>query len=150
MPLPSSPKTAKRYYRPKPPVETGLKGKCPRCGNGNLFAGFLKLADNCAGCELDFNTEDIGDGPAVFVILIAGIVIVPLAIAFQFISNAPSWLVFIIWAPLLSLFCLGLLRLLRGVMFNLAWHHSAREVRASEISHINTGADETQTPSSKD
>lgn len=117
----------------QPPISTGLKGRCPVCGEGNLFDGFLKFARRCEGCGADFDIEDAGDGPAVFVILIAGIVIVPLALAFQLITNAPTWLTLVIWGPILTLFCLALLRPLRGIMFNLQWAHKAREVRAEDI-----------------
>lgn len=98
-----------------------------------MFDGFLKFSKRCEGCGADFEIEDAGDGPAVFVILIAGIVIIPLALAFQFITNAPTWLTLLIWGAILTLFCLVLLRLLRGIMFNLQWSYGAREVRAEDI-----------------
>jgi len=82
---------------------------------------------------VDFRDEDTGDGPAVFVILLAGIIVLPLALAFQFLTHAPNWLVFLIWCPILIVFCLFTLRLLRGVMFNMAWRHNAREVKASDV-----------------
>ncbi len=117
----------------QPPISTGLKGRCPVCGEGNLFDGYLKFAKRCEGCGADFEIEDAGDGPAVFVILIAGFVVIPLALAFQLITNAALWVTMLIWLPILVLFCLALLRPLRGIMFNLQWANHAREVRSDDL-----------------
>ena len=116
-----------------PPVQTGVKGRCPVCGEGTLFQGFLKFADHCEACHADFSIEDAGDGPTVFVIFIVGIFIVPLALAFSMALNAPMWLTFLIWIPIIIIVCLILLRVLRGVMFNLQWKHDAREITSDDI-----------------
>ena len=52
------------------PIGRGLRGRCPRCGEGRLFQGFLSLRTACDKCGLNYNFADAGDGPAVFVILI--------------------------------------------------------------------------------
>ena len=54
----------------------GLACKCPRCGKGKLYAGFLSLRPNCEACGLDYAFIDAGDGPAVFIIMIAGAIVV--------------------------------------------------------------------------
>ncbi|MEP3890214.1 MAG: DUF983 domain-containing protein [Hellea sp.] len=115
-----------------PPVETGLRGKCPQCGEGTLFKGFLTFADRCEACHADFSIEDAGDGPTVFVIFIVGIFIVPMALGFSMVVDAPMWLTFVIWIPIIIIVSLYLLRLLRGVMFNLQWKHDALEHKASK------------------
>lgn len=117
----------------QPPITTGLKGRCPVCGQGSLFDGFLKFAPHCEGCGANFDIEDAGDGPAVFVIMLAGFIIIPLALAFQLITSAPLWLTMLLWMPILIMFCLALLRPLRGVMFNLQWVNRAREVRSDDL-----------------
>lgn len=119
--------------RRPPPVSSGLKGRCPDCGEGSLFDGFLKFSRGCEACGADFTDEDAGDGPTVFVIFIVGIFIIPMALAFQLITHAPTWLTLLIWIPIIILVCLFLLRLLRGVMFNLAWANKAREFRNAKI-----------------
>ena len=58
------------------PIARGLRGRCPRCGEGKLFQGFLTLRPRCERCGLDFNFADAGDGPAVFVILLGGALVV--------------------------------------------------------------------------
>lgn len=122
------------------PFPSGLQGRCPECGRGNLFNGFLKFASQCNACGADFSNEDAGDGPAIFVIFIVGIFIVPMAIAFQLIFDASTALTLTVWIPIIIIACLGLLRLLRGVMFNLAWANKAREIRNSEIRQKQTHA----------
>ena len=57
----------------EPPVaKAALLGRCPRCGKGSLFNGYLNVAPACSACGLDYAPFDAGDGPAVFVILIVG------------------------------------------------------------------------------
>ena len=126
------------------PVPSGFRGRCPECGEGKLFQGFLKFATHCDKCGADFSNEDAGDGPTVFVIFIVGIFIVPMALAFQLIFDASTFLTLLIWIPIIIGACLVLLRLLRGVMFNLAWANKAREIRNSEIRQRQNQAHGTQ------
>ena len=71
--------TAIAYHPPQSAFSTGLACRCPRCGRGKLFAGYLTLAAQCEVCQLDFGKADSGDGPAVFLILILGALAVLLA-----------------------------------------------------------------------
>ena len=100
-------------------VSTGLRGRCPNCHEGRLFAGFLKFAHSCQSCGFDFQSQDVADGPAVFVILIASIIVIPFALAFQIKLDPPVLLTLVIWVPIIVLLCLALLRPLRGLMFAL-------------------------------
>ena len=54
------------------PVLHGIRGRCPRCGEGRLFKGYLKVADTCGACGMSFQGHDTGDGPVVPVLLIIG------------------------------------------------------------------------------
>jgi len=120
-----------------PPIETGLKGRCPKCGEGALFKGFLTFHDSCEACGADFTIEDAGDGPTVLVIFMVSIFIVPMALGFSMVVAAPMWVTFVIWIPIIILISLLLLRVMRGVMFNLQWKHDAREYRAPQKNHEN-------------
>ena len=82
------------------PYAAGFRGKCPRCGDGALFKGFLGLQPDCASCGLDFAKADSGDGPAVFVIFIVGFVTVAAAFIARFVWLTPLWLAFVISAGL--------------------------------------------------
>jgi uncharacterized protein (DUF983 family) len=111
------------------PYGAGLRGRCPRCGEGPLFARFLTLARRCDRCGLDFSFADSGDGPAVFVILIAGFVVVMSALVTEALWRPPYWLHAVLWIPLLLLLTLGLLRPLKGLLVALQFHHKAEEGR---------------------
>ncbi len=108
-------------------IATGLACKCPRCGEGRLFAGFLTVAEHCAVCGLDFKKADSGDGPAVFIIFILGFLVVPAAIRVEFRFEPPMWLHLTIWPPVILGSALGLLRPMKGLMIALQYRHQASE-----------------------
>lgn len=120
---------AKADRPPVSPFIAGLKCRCPRCGEGKLFSGFLELAPRCEKCRLNYGFADAGDGPAVFVILIAGFLVVGLAVVVEFIWRPPYWLHAILWVPLVLAVTLGLLRPLKGLLVALQFHHKAAEGR---------------------
>src|SRR5258708_38823169 len=86
---------------PPLPIARGLAGRCPRCGKGKLFRGFLTLAPRCECCGLDYSFADAGDGPAVFVILIAGFIVAGGAPLGWIRGEAPSWVDAPPWGPLI-------------------------------------------------
>jgi len=108
-------------------VSAGLRCKCPRCGRGALFDGYLTVAESCSACGLDLRKADSGDGPAVFIIFILGFLIVPLALIFEAWAAPPMWLHMVIWPPLVVLGTLALLRPMKGVMIALQFHHKASD-----------------------
>src|SRR2546423_13973338 len=83
------------------PFGHGLACRCPRCGKGKLFQGFLTLRPRCEACGLDYAFIDAGDGPAVFVILIAGFIVVGSALVVEFKYAPPFWLHAVLWLPLI-------------------------------------------------
>src|SRR5215471_18855380 len=85
------------------PITRGLRGRCPRCGEGALFEGFLTLRPKCERCGLDYSFADAADGPAVFVILISGFIVVFAALAVEFAYQPPYWVHAVLWLPLLAL-----------------------------------------------
>lgn len=109
------------------PITSGLRGRCPRCGKGRLFDGYLSLDTKCAICGLDYGFADAGDGPAVFVILLMGFLVVGLALWVEVSFEPPLWLHFLLWIPLATLLCLGSLRALKGVLINMQYRNNARE-----------------------
>ena len=111
------------------PIARGLRGRCPRCGEGHLFQGFLSLRSRCEHCGLDFNFADAGDGPAVFVILIGGFVVVFAAMVVEFAYQPPYWVHAALWIPLILLLTLGPLRPIKGLLIALQYHHKAAEGR---------------------
>ena len=113
----------------RPPIRRGLAGKCPRCGEGALFAGFLTLRRRCERCGLDYGFADSGDGPAVFVIFVSGFIVVFAALVVEFVFAPPYWLHAVLWLPLIAITTLLPLRLIKGLMIALQCHHQAAEGR---------------------
>lgn len=107
------------------PIGRGLRGRCPRCGEGKLFSGFLTLRKNCDRCGLDYDFADAGDGPAVFVILIGGALVVFAALITEVVYQPPYWVHAALWLPLILLVTLAPLRLIKGVLIALQYHHKA-------------------------
>ena len=116
-------------HPPISPLQTGLMGRCPRCGKGQLFAGFLAIAPRCDHCGLDFAFADSGDGPAFFVMSIAGFIVVGCALAVEILYKPPLWVHVLLWLPLGLAVPLLLLRPFKGVMVALQYRYRAAEGR---------------------
>lgn len=119
----------KAHWPPVEPIAAGLKGRCPRCGQGRMFAGLLSVARECGVCRLDYSFADAGDGPAVFVILIIGFVMVALALWLDMSYGPPLWVHVVLWGPLTVILSLLALRLIKGVLIALQFRNKAAEGR---------------------
>jgi len=120
------------YYPPVSPYAAGFGGKCPRCGQGALFEGYLKLRPACEACSLDYAKADSGDGPAVFVIFIVGFIAVALAFIARFVWYAPIGLALLISGAFTVVAILLLLRPLKATMIALQYANKAAEGRLEE------------------
>ena len=110
----------------------GLACRCPRCGRGNLFSGYLNLRPGCEACGLDYAFIDAGDGPAVFIILIAGAIVVGSALIVEVKYQPPLWLHAVLWLPLMLAVTLWPLRAMKSLLIALQFHHKAAEGRLIE------------------
>ena len=110
-------------------VVRGLACKCPRCGKGRLYAGFLTLRPACEKCGLDYAFIDSGDGPAVFIIMIAGAIVVGAALIVEVKYQPPFWLHATLWLPLILATTLLPLRSMKAFLIALQFHHKAAEGR---------------------
>ncbi|APO66692.1 hypothetical protein IE4872_CH01039 [Rhizobium gallicum] len=119
------------YFPPVDPVRTGMRGCCPRCGQGKLFDGVLAVKPRCAACGLDYSFADSGDGPAVFVILIVGFIIIGSVLWLEVNYSPPIWLHILLFAPLTIALSLVALRWCKGILIAMQYRHNAREGRIS-------------------
>jgi uncharacterized protein (DUF983 family) len=110
----------------------GLACKCPRCGKGKLYSGFLTLRPACEACGLDYTFIDSGDGPAVFIIMIAGAIVVAAALIVEVKYQPPFWLHAVLWLPLILVTTLWPLRAMKSLLIALQFHHKAAEGRLIE------------------
>lgn len=114
------------------PFLAGAAGRCPNCGEGPLFEGFLKVSPRCEACGFDLARADSGDGPAVFVILIAGFASAFGALVTEVVAHPPIWLHLVIWLPMASFLCLALLRPFKGLMLAAQFANKASEARRDD------------------
>ena len=114
------------------PFLAGALGRCPHCAKGKLFSGFLSVVPQCAVCQFPLASCDSGDGPAVFVIMIVGFVVVFSALVTEIAVHPPVWVHLVIWLPLAGLLCMALLRPLKGLMI-------AAQIRNKAAQHRHDG-----------
>lgn len=103
----------------------GARGRCPKCGAGKLFAGYLKLAPQCPACSADFRMADVGDGAAVFVILLVGALVVPIGMVMQLGFGVSAIVTILAMGALTLAFSAVLLPVAKGVLFAAQWVHKA-------------------------
>jgi uncharacterized protein (DUF983 family) len=108
-------------------IVRGITCKCPRCGEGKLYAGFLTLRPACDRCHLDYAFIDAGDGPAVFIIMLAGALVVGAALIVEVKYQPPFWLHAALWLPLILATTLLPLRPMKSLLVALQFHHKAAE-----------------------
>lgn len=117
------------FHQPSPFV-TGLKSRCPRCGEGYLFHGYLKVAKSCESCGLDYGFADSGDGPAVLIIFVASAIVMALWAAVEALFHPPVFVHLMLWIPTTIILCLFLLRPFKATMLALQYRHEAGEGRS--------------------
>lgn len=99
----------------------GLRHKCPSCGMGKLFSGYITVESRCSNCGLDFQHQRADDAPPYFAIFIAGHIVVPLLLVVEKLWAPPLWLHFAIWLPLTLVLVLWLLPRVKGATIGLQW-----------------------------
>ena len=113
-------------------LSSSLFGRCPRCGKGRLFHGYLQVARHCEVCRLDYSEFDAGDGPAVFVILIVGFLVAGGALILEATVSPPYWVHAVVWLPTVLVLSVVFLRLAKGTLLVLQYKHQAREGRMAD------------------
>ena len=112
------------------PFRAGLAARCPRCGRGRLYAGFVSVVPSCESCGLDLRAQDSGDGPVAFIILIVGFLVVGAALVVEVRYGWPVWLHLLVWLPLAASASLGLMRPLKATLIALQYRHRRHEFGA--------------------
>ena len=108
-------------------AEAALFGLCPRCGGRTLFAGPTRFADRCRACGLDLTRFNVGDGPAAFLTLGIGAIIVALALWLQLAAEPPWWVHAILWLPLTVLGVVLGLRVAKAALLQSEYRNKAGE-----------------------
>jgi uncharacterized protein (DUF983 family) len=109
-----------------------LLGRCPRCGKGRLFHGYLAVPERCEVCGLDYAFANSGDGPAVFIILIAGFIVTGAALIVEVSYQPPLWVHAALWLPIGIGLPLLLLRPFKATLVALQYKFRAEEGRLDD------------------
>lgn len=116
-------------WPPLEPWRVGIRGRCPRCGEGRLFDGFLKLAPRCDHCGLDYSFADPADGPAFFVICFACVPSIFFAVWAEIVYEPSMWFHGLVSVPIILLTCIPPLRPLKGWLVASQFYHKAEQGR---------------------
>lgn len=117
--------------RPLPsPWKAGLLSKCPACGVGPLFDGFLHVRTRCEACGADFSGQDSGDGPVPFVIFLVGAIVVGAALIVEVRYEPPVWLHLLLWLPLTVFLVLFLMRPAKALMIAFQYKHRREDFQS--------------------
>ena len=114
------------------PFGAGIRCRCPACGRGALFRGFLTVVPECGVCGQDLRAHEEGDGPAVFAILVLGAVMVALALLAEVHFRPPLWLHAVLWTPLTVAGAMALLRPLKATLIALQFRNRPEDYDAAE------------------
>ena len=110
-------------YPAVPWLRAALTCRCPRCGRGRLFDGLLSVRAACGVCGLDLSAQDAGDGPAVFVILFLGLIVVALAAIVEIEFSPPIWVHLVLWTPFILGGSIAMLRPFKAGLIALQYRH---------------------------
>ena len=102
-------------------MKRGFRCRCPRCGEGKMFRAFLKTADSCSVCGLDFSPHRADDLPAYLVIVIVGHIVVPIALIIETNYSPSVALQLAIYLPVTLLMSLLLLQPVKGAVVGIQW-----------------------------
>ena len=110
------------------PLGTAIRGDCPRCGAPGLFSGWVRFADKCGKCGLDYSAFNVGDGPAAFLILVIGAIVTVGALVLD-ASAEPPWWVHLLWVPVTAALTIGGLRIAKAWLLGQEYREQAGEGR---------------------
>ena len=104
-----------------PALRNGLRRRCPACGRGPLFAGYLRPVRSCGGCGEPLGHIRADDFPPYIAILVAGHVVVPLLLLAEQSWAPPLWLQALVWPALALALVAVLLPVAKGGGLAAMW-----------------------------
>ena len=117
----------------QPPVwRAALFGLCPDCGAKTLFDGPVKFRATCDECGLEYGRYNVGDGPAAFLTLIIGALLIAIALTLDAVVRPPLWVHVILWVPLTAAAVVYGLRVGKGALLASEHQRQAAEGKLSD------------------
>ncbi len=114
-------------------VPAALFGLCPRCGARTLFEGLARFAPKCPACGLDYAQFNVGDGPAAFLTMVVGALVVGLALWVQLAFEPPFWVHVVLWVPLTAAAVVWGLRAGKAALLAAEYRRGAKEAGGSDL-----------------
>ena len=105
------------------PFSVGIRGRCPACGKGRLFDGYISVLDQCPVCGQSYEGADSADGPAIVIMFVVGFLGLVGMLIVEFTFHPPLWVHVVIWVPTILILSLGLLRPLKGIFIALQYRY---------------------------
>ncbi|HSI42586.1 MAG TPA: DUF983 domain-containing protein [Xanthobacteraceae bacterium] len=102
-------------------MKHGFCLRCPSCGEGPLFAGYLRTAERCTSCGEEFWHHRADDAPPYMVITIVGHIVVPLLLAVEVAWHPAEWVHMAVWLPMALVLSLVLLPPVKGALVGYQW-----------------------------
>lgn len=102
-------------------VRRGAMNKCPNCGEGQIFDGFLKIADTCSSCKEELHHHRADDLPAYLNIFVTGHIVVGAMFAFMKLELFGMWTIMWITIALALIMAFAVMRPLKGMVVGAQW-----------------------------
>jgi uncharacterized protein (DUF983 family) len=105
----------------RPALLRGLRNRCPACGEGAIFARFLKPANACAHCGQMLDGHEADDFPSYIVIILLGHIMVPTMIEVNSALAIPLGWQVAIWPTLALILAVGMIQPVKGAVIAYQW-----------------------------
>jgi uncharacterized protein (DUF983 family) len=102
-------------------LRRGFSRRCPACGEGGIFSGYLKAVATCSSCGLAVGEFRSDDAPPYFTIFLVGHIVVPAMLMAEKWWHPPGWIHLAVWIPLTLALTLMLLPLIKGAVIGAQW-----------------------------
>ncbi|MDK9694840.1 MAG: DUF983 domain-containing protein [Siculibacillus sp.] len=99
----------------------GAQGRCPVCGTGHVFDGYLTVAPACSVCGEELHHHRADDLPPYLTILVVGHVVVSGLLLTERLFTLEIWVQMAIWLPMTAALALLLIRPIKGGVVGLQW-----------------------------
>jgi uncharacterized protein (DUF983 family) len=113
-------------------VWQGVCLRCPQCGEGRLFKGYLKPVTSCNACQESFAHIRADDGPAWLTIIVVGHVLAPFMLWVVPNSTWPDWVSLLVWPLLALVMTVALLPSMKGLFIAALWRARALDAQKAE------------------
>ncbi|MCG8493347.1 MAG: DUF983 domain-containing protein [Sneathiellales bacterium] len=99
----------------------GLSRRCPDCGKGRIFDGYIKVKHTCDECGLELFHQRADDAPPYFTMMIVLHFIVSGILIVEKAYSPETWVQMVIWLPAALISSIVLLPHIKGALIGVQW-----------------------------